>query len=205
MPYSGALRHAAFVRTDISEERVTSIFGVEIISELARYELVTANVLPNLLIVSTLMIEAIRSSDTSVHTRATRRRIREDDSLHIYTCSHLDGTHNAVTPCTGAPLRLKQLLTLIFSYISAGKSHRAKMQRSQSKILRMITNVPWYVTNQTLHDDPSVPFIEDIIQEKSINHHDKLGNHSNPILQPLLEQQQRRRLKNLWPADLLDG
>jgi hypothetical protein len=67
------------------------------------------------------------------------------------------------------------------------------------------TNVPWYVTNQTLHDDLQVPFIKDVIQEKSINHHNKLGNHSNPILQPLLEQQQRRRLKKPWPADLTDG
>jgi hypothetical protein len=50
-----------------------------------------------------------------------------------------------------------------------------------------------------------VPFIKDVIQEKSRNHHDKLGNHSIPILQPLLEQQQRRRLKKLWPADLIDG
>jgi hypothetical protein len=38
-----------------------------------------------------------------------------------------------------------------------------------------------------------VPFIKDVIQEKSINYHGKLGNNSNPILQPLLEQQQRRR------------
>jgi hypothetical protein len=73
----------------------------------------------------------------------------------------------------------------------ASKSHTAKIQRSQSKLLRMTTNAPWYVTNQTLHDDLKVPFIKDIIQEKRINHHDKLGNHSNPILQPLLEQQQR--------------
>jgi hypothetical protein len=47
-------------------------------------------------------------------------------------------------------------------------------------------------------------FIKDVSQEKSINHHDKLGNHSNPILQLLLEQQQRRP-KKLWPADLIDG
>jgi hypothetical protein len=79
------------------------------------------------------------------------------------------------------------------------------MQQSQSKILRMITNAPWYVTNQTLHDDLNVALIKDVIQEKSINHQDKLGNHSNPILQPLLEQQQIRRLKKLWPADLIDG
>jgi hypothetical protein len=69
----------------------------------------------------------------------------------------------------------------------------------------VITNEPWYVTNQTLYDDLKVPFIKDAIQENSIRHHDKLGNHSNPILQPLLEQQQRRRLKKLWPADLNDG
>jgi hypothetical protein len=69
----------------------------------------------------------------------------------------------------------------------------------------MITNATWYVTNQTLHDDLKVPFIKDVIQEKCINHHDKLGNHSNPILQPLLEQQQRKRLKKFWPAELIDG
>jgi hypothetical protein len=53
--------------------------------------------------------------------------------------------------------------------------------------------------------DLKVSFIKDVIQEKSINLLDKLGNHSNPILQPLLEQQQRRRLKKLWLADLIDG
>jgi hypothetical protein len=77
--------------------------------------------------------------------------------------------------------------------------------RSQSKILQIITSAPWYVTNQTLRDDLKVPFIRDAIQEKSISHQDKLGNHSNSILQPLLEKQQKRRLKKLWPADLIDG
>jgi hypothetical protein len=73
------------------------------------------------------------------------------------------------------------------------------MQRNQSK------NALWYVTNQTLPDDLKVPFTKDVIDDKSINYHEKLGNHSNPILQPLLKQQQRRRLKKLWPADLIDG
>jgi hypothetical protein len=48
----------------------------------------------------------------------------------------------------------------------ASKSHITKMQRSQSKILQMITNAPWYVTNQTLHDDLKIPIIKDVIQEK---------------------------------------
>jgi hypothetical protein len=41
-------------------------------------------------------------------------------------------------------------------------------------------------------------------KKKRINHPDKIGDHGNPILQPLLEQQQRRRLKKLCPADLID-
>jgi hypothetical protein len=87
----------------------------------------------------------------------------------------------------------------------ASKSHIAILQRSQSKILRMITKAPWYVSNQTLHEDLQVPFIKDVIHEKSIKYHDKLGNHSNTILQPLLVEQQRRRLRKLWPVDLIDG
>jgi hypothetical protein len=60
----------------------------------------------------------------------------------------------------------------------------------------MITNAPWYVTDQTLHDDLKVPFIKDVIQKKSINHYDKLGNYSNPILQPLLENSKEKGKRN---------
>jgi hypothetical protein len=43
--------------------------------------LVTANVVPSSLILLTLMMEAIRSFETLVLTRATRRHIPEDDIL----------------------------------------------------------------------------------------------------------------------------
>jgi hypothetical protein len=69
----------------------------------------------------------------------------------------------------------------------------------------MITNAPWYVTNQTLHEDLNVPYIIEVIQERSNKHHDNIKIHSNTTLWPLLEQQLRRRLKKSWPVDLTDG
>jgi hypothetical protein len=46
--------------------------------------LVTANVVPSSPILVTLIMEAIRSSETSVPTRITRGNITEDEILHVF-------------------------------------------------------------------------------------------------------------------------
>jgi hypothetical protein len=46
--------------------------------------LVTADVVPSTLILVTLMMEAIRSSETSVLTRATRRNMPKEGILHSH-------------------------------------------------------------------------------------------------------------------------
>jgi hypothetical protein len=97
------LRRVRLVRTDDSEERIACMIKV-----LVRFEvftavttkngvfwdvlrsvhrvLVTANAVPSSPILVTLM-EALRSSETSVLTRATWRRILEDAILHQGSCS----------------------------------------------------------------------------------------------------------------------
>jgi hypothetical protein len=76
----------ALVRTDFSDECFASIIRVKLISELRAscFLLVTANSVPSSLICFTLMMGAIRSSETSVLARATRRHIPEEGILHSH-------------------------------------------------------------------------------------------------------------------------
>lgn len=69
----------------------------------------------------------------------------------------------------------------------------------------MIADAPWSVSNQTLHEDLRILFVQDVITEHSAKHHEGLELHSNPLLQPLLEFQADRRLKRNWLADLRNG
>jgi hypothetical protein len=72
MASSGMLHRVPLVRTDISEELSASIIRV-----------------PSSLILVTLMMEALSSSETSVLTRATRRNIPEDGILHSHSRENL--------------------------------------------------------------------------------------------------------------------
>jgi hypothetical protein len=83
MVSSGMLRRVPLVRTDVSEE-LSASFIREFLRSVHRL-LVTTSVVPSSPILDTLMKKALSSSETSVLTRATRRKVPEDTILHIYS------------------------------------------------------------------------------------------------------------------------
>jgi hypothetical protein len=76
------------------------------------------------------------------------------------------------------------------------------MQRSQSKIFRVIANALWYVTNDTLRTDFNTHYLSEAIHERIKKHHNNLEAHPILLLEPLLQHTNTRRLKRCWPFDL---
>jgi hypothetical protein len=82
------LRRVALVRTDVSEKLSASI-RVTRIGELGTTLAVTSNRRSVRSSILVTLMEALRSSETLVFTRATRRNIPEDAILHSHRRENL--------------------------------------------------------------------------------------------------------------------
>lgn len=105
-------------------------------------------------------------------------------------------------------LLLKTILKPIWTYGielwgTASDSNIEILQRFQSKALRSITNAPYYITNKSLHNDLSMPFIKSEIKRYSSNYLARLSNHTNVLAIALLDETDEiRRLKRNHILDL---
>jgi hypothetical protein len=69
----------------------------------------------------------------------------------------------------------------------------------------MISGAPWYFSNQTLHEDLKIPLIQDMIKPNINKYKNRTSVHGNQLIKDLLTQTlEERRLKRIWPEDLLD-
>jgi len=68
-------------------------------------------------------------------------------------------------------------------------------------MLRLITQAPWYVTNQILHRELCVAPVREIFKEKAEAHRKTLSSHPNSLMRPLTTQPQTRRLRRKWTFD----
>lgn len=90
---------------------------------------------------------------------------------------------------------------------TAKNSNLKIIQAFQSRFLRTITGAPAYVTNETLHKDLQIPYVNDMAKEQYQRFWQKLRDHSNPLIRRLgsihLPDVRVRRLRRMWGRDHL--
>jgi hypothetical protein len=90
---------------------------------------------------------------------------------------------------------------------TASNSNLEKLERFKSKVLRMITDAPWYVPNTIIKRDLEITTVKQEARRYSANCRKQLDTHLNNLANTLFKEQfGTRRLKTLYPADLVtDG
>jgi hypothetical protein len=86
---------------------------------------------------------------------------------------------------------------------TASNSNLEILERFQSKMLRIITDAPWYVPNTVIKLDLQVPSVKQEAPKYSVNYRKRLDAHPNSLANTLFQEQLgSRRLKRLYPGDL---
>jgi hypothetical protein len=86
---------------------------------------------------------------------------------------------------------------------TASNSNLDILERFQSKVLLIITDAPWFITNTVIKHEIQVPTVKQEARKYSVNYRKRLDVHPNSLANPLFQDQLRhRRLKRLYPVDL---
>ena len=85
---------------------------------------------------------------------------------------------------------------------SSKPSNTKILQTFHSKMLRMISSAPWYVSNQTLHSDFNIQYVKEVVPINANKYKTRSTEHSNQLIRALFNPSADRQLKPLWPEDL---
>jgi hypothetical protein len=77
------------------------------------------------------------------------------------------------------------------------------LERFQSKVLRLIVDAHWYVSNSVIRNDLQIPTVKEKISRFSSHYNVRISVHSNELIASLTEPPTQRRLRRYWPHDLL--
>jgi hypothetical protein len=84
----------------------------------------------------------------------------------------------------------------------ASQSNIEILQKLQNKILRMVTNAPWYVPNHVLHTGIQIPTIRKETARLSATYKAKIEVHPSKFTTNLFENHGQGRLRRCSPQDL---
>jgi hypothetical protein len=73
----------------------------------------------------------------------------------------------------------------------------------QSKVLRLIVDAPWYVSNSIIRNDLQIPTVKEEISRFSSHYNVRISVHPNELIASLTEPPIQRRLRRYWPHNLL--
>ena len=86
---------------------------------------------------------------------------------------------------------------------TASNSNLEILERYQSKVLRIITDTPWFIPNTVIKHDLQVPTVKQETRKYSVNYWKRLDVHPNSLANALFQGQLgNRRRKRLYPGDL---
>ena len=71
---------------------------------------------------------------------------------------------------------------------TASDSNIDILERFQSKVLRIITDAPWYVPNAVIKHDLQVPSVRQEVWTYSVTYHARLEGHPNDLATSLLQK-----------------
>jgi hypothetical protein len=77
------------------------------------------------------------------------------------------------------------------------------LERFQSKVLRLIVDAPWYVSNSVIRKDLQIPTVKEEISRFSSLYAVRFRAHTNELIASLTEPPIHKRLRRYWPNDLL--